>query len=105
MLICLCSQACVVPRPIGWISTLSPSGTANLGPYSQFNNPTFDPPYVMFSANKMPQNTQKDIVRNVGATDAFVWSLATYALREAANAAAEQVEYGVDKFKKAGPKK
>ena len=35
----------------------------------------------------------------------FVWSLATYALREAINATAEQVEYGVDKFKKAGLKK
>jgi len=34
----------------------------------------------------------------------FVWS-ATYALREAVNATAEQVEYGVDKFKKAGLKK
>jgi len=35
----------------------------------------------------------------------FVWSLATHALREAVNATAEQVKYGVDKFKKAGLKK
>ena len=46
-------KACVVPRPIGWISTVSPTGQANLAPYSQFNNLTFDPPYVMFAANQI----------------------------------------------------
>ena len=50
-------QACVIPRPIGWISTVSPPHASqppiyNLAPYSQFNNLTFDPPYVMFSANQ-----------------------------------------------------
>ncbi|OCL11258.1 hypothetical protein AOQ84DRAFT_229702 [Glonium stellatum] len=95
-------KACVVPRPIGWISTLSPSGTANLAPYSQFNNLTFDPPYVMFSANQTDNNTQKDTVRNVEATGVFVWNLATYALREAVNATAEPVEYGIDEFQRAG---
>lgn len=32
---------------IGWISTLNTDGSANLAPYSQFNNVTFDPPMVM----------------------------------------------------------
>lgn len=41
-------QTCVIPRPIGWISTQSKDGQANLAPYSQFNNLTFDPPYVMY---------------------------------------------------------
>src|SRR5262249_25162600 len=27
----------VVPRPIGWITTLSPTGVVNLAPYSFFN--------------------------------------------------------------------
>ncbi len=29
-------KSCVVPRPIGWLSTVSADGTANLAPYSQF---------------------------------------------------------------------
>lgn len=95
------SQACVIPRPIGWISTLSPSGTANLAPYSQFNNLTFDPPYVMFSANQTPSAAQKDTVVNVEATGVFCWNLATYALREAVNATSEQLPSHIDEFEKA----
>jgi flavin reductase (DIM6/NTAB) family NADH-FMN oxidoreductase RutF len=98
-------QACVLPRPIGWISTLSPAGHANLAPYSQFNNLTFDPPYVMFSANQTPSNTQKDTVRNVEATGKFIWNLATYELKEEVNRSAVQEEYGIDEFEKAGVEK
>ncbi|KAH7402421.1 hypothetical protein BKA66DRAFT_507369 [Pyrenochaeta sp. MPI-SDFR-AT-0127] len=98
-------KACVIPRPIGWISTVSPSGLANLAPYSQFNNLTFDPPYVMFSANQTPTSQQKDTVRNAEATGVFCWNLATYELREAVNVTSEQVEYGVDEFERAGLEK
>ncbi|RYN56211.1 hypothetical protein AA0118_g8315 [Alternaria tenuissima] len=98
-------KACVLPRPIGWISTLSPDGHANLAPYSQFNNLPFDPPYVMFSANQTPSNSQKDTVRNVEATGKFIWNLATYELREEVNRSAVQEEYGVDEFEKAGVEK
>lgn len=66
---------------------------------------TTSQPYVTFSANQTPPNTQKDTVRNVKATGVFVWNLATYVLHEAVNATAEQVEYGADKSKKAGLKK
>jgi hypothetical protein len=30
--------ALVVPRPIGWISTISASGVPNIAPYSYFNS-------------------------------------------------------------------
>ncbi|OCK79837.1 hypothetical protein K432DRAFT_281552, partial [Lepidopterella palustris CBS 459.81] len=95
-------KACVIPRPIGWISTISPSGIPNLAPYSQFNNLTFDPPYVMFSANRNPSATQKDTVRNVEATGVFCWNLATFELRDAVTKTSEQLDYGVDEFVYAG---
>ncbi|KAH7405928.1 hypothetical protein DE146DRAFT_650238 [Phaeosphaeria sp. MPI-PUGE-AT-0046c] len=98
-------KACVVPRPIGWISTLSPTGTPNLAPYSQFNNLTFDPPYVMFSANLTPTSAQKDTVVNVEATKVFCWNLATFPLREAVNLTAEGVDFCVDEFEHAGLEK
>lgn len=94
-------KACVIPRPIGWISTSSSTG-ANLAPYSQFTNLTFDPPYVLFSANQTPQNTRKDTVKNAEKTGHFVWNLATYPLREAVNITAEQVPHGTDEFERAG---
>ncbi|PYH44770.1 flavin reductase family protein [Aspergillus saccharolyticus JOP 1030-1] len=96
-------KACVIPRPIGWISTQSPDGRiSNLAPYSQFNNLTFDPPYVMFSSNLTATETRKDTVVNAEATGFFVWNLATYDLRHAVNISAEQFPYGVDEFEKAG---
>jgi flavin reductase (DIM6/NTAB) family NADH-FMN oxidoreductase RutF len=42
--------AYVVPRPIGWISTVNSAGRINLAPFSQFNIVGLDPAYVMFSA-------------------------------------------------------
>ncbi|TKX20064.1 putative FMN binding protein [Elsinoe australis] len=95
-------KACVVPRPIGWISTLSKDGRPNLAPYSQFNNLTFDPPYVMFSSNQTTDGQRKDTVINAESTGHFVWQLATYDLREAVNITAEQLPYGEDEFERAG---
>lgn len=94
-----------MPRPIGWIGTVSTSGVHNLAPYSQFNNLTFDPPYVMFSANEMPAAGRKDTVVNVEATGRFTWSLATWDLREAVNATASPVPADVDEFERAGLEK
>lgn len=91
----------MVPRPIGWISTKSKDGQANLAPYSQFNNLPFDPPYVMFSANQTAEGTRKDTVVNAEATGRFVWNLATWDLREAVNISAQQLPHGVDEFETA----
>ena len=39
-------KSCTVPRPIGWLSTISANGVVNLAPFSQWQNLTFDPrPY------------------------------------------------------------
>ena len=37
-------NALVVPRPIGWISTISAEGVPNLAPYSFFNAVAYSPP-------------------------------------------------------------
>ncbi len=44
-------KSCIVPRPIGWISTVSAAGVVNLAPYSFFNGVNQDPPMVMFASN------------------------------------------------------
>ncbi len=91
-------KSCVLPRPIAWISTLSREGGANLAPYSQFQNLTFDPPYVMFSANQKTDGRRKDTVVNVEETGEFVYNMVPYALREAMNRTAAEVPPGVDEF-------
>jgi len=95
-------KSCVVPRPIGWISTVDREGRHNLAPYSQFQNVTFNPPIVMFSANQNTGGDRKDSVRNAEETGEFVWNMATYALREAVNKSAEELPHGVDEFEHAG---
>ncbi|GAA5910449.1 hypothetical protein JCM8208_004479 [Rhodotorula glutinis] len=98
-------KSCVVPRPIGWISTLNKDGSANLAPYSQFAHLTFSPPYVMFAANVKDSGERKDNVDNAERTGEFCWSLATYELREEMNKSATEVPYGVDEFELAGLEK
>ncbi len=95
-------KSCVVPRPIGWISTVSPEGIYNLAPYSQFQNLTFDPPYVMFAANQNTLGKRKDSVVNTEQTGEFVYNMATYDLRDAMNRSAAEVPPDIDEFELAG---
>ncbi|MBU4611838.1 flavin reductase family protein [Achromobacter sp. GG226] len=98
-------KSCVVPRPIGWISTLDANGVANLAPYSQFQNITFDPPIVMFSANQDIHGERKDTTVHAEREGSFVWNMATYDLREAVNLTAQSLPRGQDEFAHAGLEK
>lgn len=95
-------KSCTVPRPIGWLSTISTQGIANLAPYSQWQNLTFDPPLVMFAANGYPDGRRKDTVLNAEQSGWFVWNMATYELREAVNLSAQAFDAEVDEFERAG---
>jgi flavin reductase (DIM6/NTAB) family NADH-FMN oxidoreductase RutF len=96
-------KSIVVPRPIGWISSLDRDGRVNLAPFSQFNNLGYDPPYVMFAAANFPRHKRpKDSVTNVIETGEFVVNMATYALREAVNITGSAVEPEIDEAKLAG---
>jgi len=96
-------KSCVVPRPVGWISTISRLGHVNLAPYSQFNSLGYDPPYVMFSASAHPEDARrKDSVRNAEETCEFVFNMATWDLREAMNTTSRYVGADVDEFEVAG---
>lgn len=95
-------KSCVVPRPIGWISTISSDGIANLAPFSQFQNLSYKPPHVMFSANVGMHGQRDDSVNNAEDMGEFVWNMATYDLREAVNISAQEVPPEVDEFELAG---
>ncbi|MEM7671443.1 MAG: flavin reductase family protein, partial [Pseudomonadota bacterium] len=95
-------KSCTVPRPIGWLSSISTDGVANLAPYSQWQNLTFDPPMVMFAANQYPDGRRKDTVVNTEEMGWFVWNMATFALRDAVNLSAMALPPGADEFERAG---
>lgn len=76
----------VVPRPIGWISTLTRTGMVNLAPYSFFNAVASRPPFVMFSSAG-----RKHSQKNAEETGEFVHSLVTWDLREEMNLTSAEV--------------
>ena len=96
-------KACVVPRPIGWISTMSAAGAVNLAPFSFFNALSYDPPYVTFSAGGHPDDGgAKDTVVNAEKTGEFVYNMATWAQRLQMNKTALITERGTDEMAAAG---
>lgn len=90
-------KALVAPRPIGWISTLSADGIANLAPYSFFNAVASRPDMVMFSSDGW-----KDSIRNIRDTGEFVCNLVSEALTDAMNQSSASVAPDVDEFRLAG---
>ncbi len=90
-------KALVVPRPIGWVTTLAEDGRVNLAPYSFFNAFSSNPHIVGFSSE-----TRKDSAANVEATGEFVCNLATWALREQMNRTSAPVGAEVDEMELAG---
>lgn len=64
---------CVIsPRPIAWISTLNPDGSANLAPFSHFNAIASNPGMLMVSCERRPDGRKKDTVINAERTGEFV---------------------------------
>lgn len=90
-------NAIVGPRPIGWVSTLSAAGVANLAPYSFFNAFNYTPPIVGFCSVGA-----KDSLANARETGEFCWNLATRPLAQAMNASCAAVPPEVDEFVLAG---
>ena len=87
----------VIPRPIGWISTVDANGINNLAPFSYFNAVGEDPPHVMFSTTR-GNNTNKDTLNNVLANGQFVVNMVTEELAEKMNTTAQTVPSDVDEF-------
>jgi flavin reductase (DIM6/NTAB) family NADH-FMN oxidoreductase RutF len=89
--------ALVVPRPIGWISTIGENGVVNLAPYSFFNAIATRPPFVMFSSAEY-KNSQHNAERS----GEFVASLANWDLREQMNITSANVGPDVSEAELAG---
>lgn len=98
--------ALIVPRPIGWISTVSATGIANLAPYSFFNAVSSRPPMVMFSSSEAPvEGVEKDTLANIRETKHFVVNLATAAQQAEMNESSASAPRDVDEFDAVGLEK
>ncbi len=89
--------AVVVPRPIAWVSSVSPEGVDNLAPHSFFTVASTDPPIVQFTSVG-----EKDTLRNITESGEFVVNLAPAALLEEVNATGTNFPPDVSEFDAAG---
>jgi len=67
----------VVPRPIGWVSTVNAAGIRNIAPFSFFNAFGANPVILGFSPMSTDETPQKDTLANVRAVGEFVINIAT----------------------------
>lgn len=88
----------IIPRPIGWISTIDKEGINNLAPFSYFNMVSSNPPCVMFSTRR-DNNKNKDTLNNVLQTNEFVVNLVTAENVEQMNTTSGNFEPNEDEFK------
>lgn len=94
---------CIVPRPIAFVSTISPDGRVNLAPFSFFNGIGSDPMTVLFCPANKPDGSEKDTLRNCkpvneGGTGQFVVNASTEAYAREVAIAAEPLPYGESEF-------
>ena len=89
--------ALVIPRPIGWISTVSATGVRNLAPYSYFNLMGSNPPYVAFGSGGV-----KDSLANLRDVPEFVANIVSVDLIEKMNFTSGDFPRDEDEFGWAG---
>ena len=90
----------IVPRPIAFVSTISPDGEVNLAPYSFFNAVSYS--NVVFSSSRNAGKKSKDTLRNIEETGEFVVNIVADPIAEAMNATAAEFPETVDEFEISG---
>lgn len=91
-------KSCVVPRCIGWISSISKDGVVNLAPYSFFNAIATNPHMVMFGTGGRHPHGVKDSITNIEETGEFVCNLTTWETRDQMSLTSSSTAAEVDEF-------
>ena len=92
----------VVPRPIAWVTTISPDGVVNAAPYSFFNCLSADPPILALGVENKPDLSFKDTAYNIRHTEVFTVNIVDFANVEAMAATAAPFGPEVDELEMAG---
>lgn len=87
----------VVPRPIGWTSTVSSDGRYNLAPFSFFMMITSSPPHIAISVGAR-DGQEKDTLRNIRDTGEFVINTVSAELGPPMAVSAAEFSPDVDEF-------
>jgi len=88
----------VQPRPIAWISSISPDGQTNLAPFSYFNICSMNPPIISNSIFFNRDGSEKDTLRNIKATMKYVVGTVSFEASEKANLSSAPYDSEVSEF-------
>jgi len=93
----------IVPRPIGFVSSIDKSGNVNLSPYSFFNAFSANPPILVFSpARRVRDNTTKHTLENALEHPEVVINTVDFAMVEQMSLSSTEYDKGVNEFIKSG---
>ncbi|MGU3432545.1 flavin reductase family protein [Actinomycetes bacterium M1A6_2h] len=95
----------ILPRAIGWVSTLSSTGVANLAPISFFTAVGRKPPMVSLSMQSLSDGRLKDTFVNIRDTGEFCTNLVTLPHAHQMHRTAAEFPSNVDEFDAVGLKK
>lgn len=93
----------IVPRPIAFVSTLSPEGIRNLAPFSFFTGVSANPPVICFCPMRRGGPVpHKDTLRNITVTREFVVNVVSEEFAQEMNVTSAEFPPEVDEFEAAG---
>jgi len=93
----------IVPRPIAFVSTLSPDGLPNLAPFSYFTAITSSPPTICFAPGRLADSgDKKDTLKNIEAVGEFVVNVVTEDIAGQMNETATEFPPEINEFEVSG---
>jgi len=94
--------SCIVPRPIAFVSTVSPDGKLNAAPFSFFSGLSSSPPSLTIAIGKKKGDVKKDTLINIEATGEFVVNVVTGDMAEAMVKCSGEYPYGENELEISG---
>lgn len=92
----------VVPRPIAWVTTISPEGVVNAAPYSFFNCLSSEPPILALGIENREHRSLKDTAANIRSTEEFTVNIVGRSNIDAMNITATAFPEDVNELAEAG---
>jgi flavin reductase (DIM6/NTAB) family NADH-FMN oxidoreductase RutF len=93
----------VVPRPIAFVSSVSPEGAFNVAPFSFFTVASSNPPVLVFTVgNRGRPDPRKDTLRNITTSRDFVVNIVSETFGEEMNLCSGDYPPEVDEFQVSG---
>ncbi|PYV46044.1 MAG: flavin reductase family protein [Acidobacteria bacterium] len=91
----------IVPRPIAFVSSISPEGIRNLAPFSFFTGISANPPVICFCPMiRLSDGSRKDTLENIEATKEFVVNVVSEEFAQKMNTCSIEFPPEVDEFEK-----